>query len=414
MKKINLFFVALIVLILAACSGEGGTKEKEIDQDSLDYVQGVTDTEIKVGLTGPQTGPVAEYDKARKGVQAYFNYVNENGGVQGRQLKLIPYDDQYQPAKTVQGMQRLIEEDEVFGIVYPIGTANISASFDLLKKSKIPVVGLGTGGSKFIDPPVHNIFGIQYNYANEAKVFIDYIVNQLGAKNIAIAYQNDDFGKESFSGAKSVIEQMDGITIAKEVTFLATDKDFSTQVQHLSEANADAILVLATPGPSAALRRGMHNIDEMDTPFLVGITAGQDKNQFNLAGEEAWEGVITAVPMADYEKTEYPDIDKYIDQITKDYSAEDLGGLTSIGWGAAQVFVEGLERVEGELTWESYIQALDTLDDWKGSIFDAVTYSAKNRYGNTTLRMVEAKDGDLVPIGGPTYYNPETGEISTK
>jgi branched-chain amino acid transport system substrate-binding protein len=413
-KKNGLFIVLMFVLVLAACGDKEETNGTKTEGESSVNVQGVTDTEILVGMTGPQTGPVAEYDKVRKGVQSYFNYVNDNGGVKGKKLKLIAYDDQYQPAKTVQGMQRLIEEEKVFGIIFPIGTANVSAAQEMLIDSKIPVVGLGTGANKFISPVSSNIFGMQFNYSIEAKMLVNYMASQLGVKKLAIAYQNDDFGIESLNGAKSAIEEIDGIEISKEVSFLASDQDFSSQAQQLVQAKPDAILVLATPVPAASLRQEMHKLGATDIPYVVSVTGGQDKNQFNLAGKDVWEGVITAMPFESYEFSSAPDIDIYKEQITKDFSEDHLGALTQSAWGTAQVFVEALNRTEGELTWENYIKALETFDNYEGSIFDSVTYTPDQRYGNTTLQILEAKDGNLEPIGGPMHYEPETGEIEYK
>lgn len=411
MKKIHLLIMLMFILVLAACGGENNAEGAAANNKSQDYVQGVTDNEILIGVSGPQTGPVAEYDKVRRGVQAYVNYINENGGVKGKKLKLIAYDDQYQPAKTVQAMQRLIEEDKVFAILHPTGTASVSAAHDLFKDSGIPIVSIGSGADKFVVPPSPNMFGMQFNYPNEAKVLVNYAVDQLGAKNIAIAYQNDDFGMSSLDGARSAIEKLEGVEIVKEVSFLATDQDFSSQAQQLVQSKPDAILMLSTPVPAAALRQEMHKLNATDIPYVVTLTAGQDKNQFNLAGKDVWEGVITAMPFASYEYSDSPNIDQYVAQIKKDFTEDDLGALTQSAWGVGEVFVEGLNRVEGDLTWENYIKALETLENWEGSIYDSVTYTPENRYGNTTLRMVEAKNGELVPIGGPIRFNPETEEI---
>ena len=414
MNKFIAVLSIFVLLILSACGNEGANVaegSKTSSNKEPGYVQGVTDDEILVGITGPQTGPVAEYDKVRKGIQAHFDYVNENGGVKDRKLKLIAYDDQYQPAKTVQGIQRLVEEEKVFGIIFPIGTANFSAAEEVVRSSGVPVVGLGTGGGDFVDPPIPNVFGMQYNYANEAKVMIDYMEKELGAKNIAIAYQNDDFGLESLEGAKKAIEDSGSLKLVKEVSFLASDQDFSTQAQQLVQAKPDAILMLSTPVPAASLRQEMYKLKATDIPFFVTITGGQDKNQFNLAGKEAWEGVITAMPMKGYEYSDAEGIEEYKKFISEELSEKDLGGLTQSAWGTSQLFVEALNRVEGDLTWDKFIEALETFDNWDGSLYEAITYSPDNRYGNTTLQMLEAKGGELLPLGNPIYYNPESEEI---
>jgi branched-chain amino acid transport system substrate-binding protein len=417
-KLTSIFILILTFTLLVACgSQETGNKATKGTSDSKaekKLAQGVTDKEILVGHSGPQTGPVAEYDKVRKGVQAYFNYVNENGGVNGRKIKLIAYDDQYQPAKTLQGIQRLIEEDKVFSIIYPIGTANIAASLQLIQSSGIPVTGLGTGADKFVNPPIKNIFGGTFNYVIEAKVFLDYAVNKLNAKTIAIAYQNDDFGKQGLNAVKENIGKYKGVSIVKEVPFLATDKEFSSQAQQLKNAKADVIIMNSTPAPAAALRKEMHKIGESDTPFIVSQTAGADKNQFNLAGPEAWEGTISSVPYVGYEESDDPEVKKYVDQVTKDFGKETLGALSQGAWSTGMVYVEGLKRTGKDLTWDNFMKQMETLDNWDGSFNAGVTYTPKHRYGNTTLLLVQAKGGKLVPITKEIHYDPEKEEIIYK
>ncbi|MFC4798678.1 ABC transporter substrate-binding protein [Neobacillus sp. GCM10023253] len=416
MKKKLTSALALIltVILLVSCSAQTSKNQstKGDPKDGKKQAQGVTDKEIIVGLTGPQTGPVAEYDKVRRGVQAYFNYVNDNGGVNGRKLKLIAYDDQYQPAKTLQSIQRLIEQDKVFSIIYPIGTANIAASQQLLEKTGIPVTGLGTGADKFVNPPIKNVFGGTFNYVVEAKVFLDYSVNKLNAKKIAIAYQNDDFGKQGLEAIKKNIGKYPGVSIVKEVPFLATDKEFSSQAQQLKEAKADVIIMNTTPAPAAALRKEMHKIGASDTPFIVSQTGGADKNQFNLAGKDAWEGIISSLQYPNYEEQmDNPGVKKYVEYVTKDFGKESLGALSEGAWSTAQVYVEGLKRAGDDLSWENFIKKMETFDKWDGSFYPSVTYTAEHRYGNTSLFLVQAKAGDLVPVTGNIHYDPEKDKI---
>ena len=401
----------LIVLLLAACSGKEVGNVSEQVSNGQKVSQGITDTEIRVGITGPQTGPVAEYDKVRKGIQAHFNYINDNGGVNGRKLKLIAYDDQYQPAKAVQSTQRLIQEDKVFSIIEPVGTANITASLPLYKKSGIPVTGVGSGGDAFVNPPIKNMFISQFNYPIEAKIFLDYSVKKLYAKKIAIAYQNDDFGKQSLEALRKTIGKYKGAKIIKEVSFLPSDQDFSSQAQQLKQAKPDVIIMLSTPVPAASLRQEMNKINAKDIPYLVTSTGGMDKNQFNLAGKDVWEGTISAHSFKAPENSNHPEIDTYNEYMTKEFGEESIGALSQMAWAQAQIFVEALKRSDDDLTWENFINKMETFDNWTGSFYEAVTFSPKYHYGNTTLFMVEAKDGELKPISKNIHYDPDTEVI---
>ncbi|WP_216829839.1 ABC transporter substrate-binding protein [Alkalihalobacterium elongatum] len=420
-KSLILLFSLIFVLLLVACQepssspapadedqGEESQDQTQEESGEKNYAQGVTDDEILIGAIGPQTGPVAEYDKVRQGLQAYINYVNDNGGVNGRTFKLIPYDDQYQPAKTVQAAQRLIEQDQVFAIAIPLGTANVGAIQDTLTNSGIPVTGIQTGADKFVNPPIKNIFADTLNYTVEAKILLDYAVNELGAKKIALAYQNDDFGMQGSGTIKEEIGKYDA-EIVKEVKFLASDSDLSSQAQHLANSDADVIFMVSTPMPAASLRIEMDKIGATDIPYIVTNTGGGDKNQFNIAGKDIWEGTISTSKFASLESL--PEIEEYYEYITKDFGEAAIGALSQQGWGHGQVLIETFKRAGDNLTWENFIAQMETFDNWDGSIYAEVTYTPEHRYGTTTLYIIQAKDGELVPVSEAIYYDPETKEI---
>ncbi|WP_078428231.1 ABC transporter substrate-binding protein [Alkalihalobacterium alkalinitrilicum] len=420
MKKLGVFcFVLFFMLLLGACqepssspapSNEGQNENQNQEEtDEAAYAQGITDDEILIGLTGPQTGPVAEYDKIRQGLQAYFNYINDNGGVNGRTFKLIAYDDQYQPAKTVQATQRLVEQDKVFAVSLPLGTANVGAVQELLVSTGIPVTGIQTGADKFVNPPIKNFFGDTFNYVIEAKILLDYAVNELGAKKIAIAYQNDDFGLQGTGTIREEIENYDA-EIVREVTFLASDNDFSSQAQHLANSDADVIFMVSTPMPAASLRIEMNKIGASDIPYIVTNTGGGDENQFNIAGKDIWEGTISTSKYASLEGL--PEIEEYYEYITKDFGEAAIGALTQQSWAHGQVLVETFRRAGDNLTWENFIAQMESFDKWDGSLNAEVTYTPEHRYGITTLYIIQAQDGELVPVTGAIYYDPETKEIN--
>ncbi|OUM84622.1 MAG: hypothetical protein BAA01_05630 [Bacillus thermozeamaize] len=425
MRRKRLTFVGgvitlVLLLIITACGGnqpantspgnnqQGGDAGNQPKQQA----QGVTDSEILVGHIGPQTGPAAQYDLIRQGIQSYFNYVNENGGVNGRKLKLIAYDDQYQPSKTVPAAKRLVEEDKVFALVGNVCTPCNAAVKPYLVEKGIPVVAVSSGADQFVNPPVKNYFGYLMNYRMEAAIYVDYAVNKMGAKKVAIAYQNDDFGKEGLEGAKEAIKKYNGLEVVAEVPFLVTDADFSSQAQQLQKSKPDVILAFATPKPAASLRKEMHKINATNIPMIVCSVGANDTNLFKLAGEEIWEGVISSASMPMADDSDDPDMKLYKERFTKDFPNSTYNGNAQWGWVAAQIFVEGLKRAGDDLSWENYIKALETLDKWDGSLYPSVTYTPEYRYGLTSLFMTEAKDGKIVPITGIIHYDPATGKIT--
>lgn len=419
-KKSFFVFLIALILILAACSGEKSNSDNAIDNSkkeegsNTELAQGVTDDEILIGHLGPQTGPTAIYDLIRKGIESYFNYVNENGGVNGRKLKLIAYDDQYQPAKSVQLIKRLVDEDKVFAMTANVGTACNMAVKDYVIEKGIPIVFGGSGAKVFVDPPTPNFMGTDMlNYGIEAKVFLDYAVKKLDAKRIAFAYQNDDFGLEGYGVLKEAVKEYPDVEVVAEVNFLSSDTDFSSQAQKLKEAKPDTIINMSTPAPAANMKKAMHKIGLNDAAYIVSSVGANDNNLFNLAGKEVWEGTYTGAtyPMPEAAPDD-KEIQLYVERFSKDFPNDPVGGVSQLGWGAAQVLVEGIERAGDDLTWENFLKTFYTFDNWDGSIHAGVTFSEDNHYGLTSMFMTQAKDGMITPLSHQISFDPVTGEIS--
>lgn len=415
-KKYISYLAIIFVLILAACGGEQTSSNDSSngkDGDKVEFAQGVTDDEILIGLSAPQTGPLAVYDTFRKGMEAYFQYVNDNGGVHGRNLKLIAYDDQYQPAQAMQTAKRLIEDDKVFLVAGNMGSAALQATKDMYIKSGMPVVMPGSGITEFVDPPVKNWFGSSMlNYEVEAKILLHYAIEELGAKRIGIAYQNDDFGKTPLNAIKEAIENYPDAEIVAEVSYLPSDTDFSSQAQKLQDANPDTVFNLGVMSPAVNLKKAIYKIGMEDVNYFVTSVAGGDTNAFELAGKEIWEGTYSDGTMHPIDDLSNEKVKLFHDEFSKRNPNEPITGFTMSGWAVAQVVVEGLERTEGELTWEKYYEALETLDNWEGSIYNGITFSKDNHYGLNKVYITQARDGKIEPISDFISFDPTTGEIT--
>ena len=221
LKGRKLWFLTLLVgfmMVLAACTSSGGSDGGSSDGGNSNgsdssggsgEVPGVTDDEILVGHVSAQTGPQAIYGQLAQGIQAYFDYVNENGGVHGRQLKLIAYDGEYTPSVHLQQVQRLIEEDGVFAMVSNSCTPCNTAAQEYFNSLDRDIVALMTGsGAEHLVNPINDIYlgSSIANYRIETKVFYDFAVNELGAEKIAIVYQNDDYGLKTSMMLKSLLK----------------------------------------------------------------------------------------------------------------------------------------------------------------------------------------------------------------
>ncbi len=380
--------------------------------DDLDAPQGVTDTEIRIGHLGPQTGPVAAYDKIRMGIQSYFKHVNENGGVKGRKLRLIAYDDQYQPGRTVQLTKRLVDEDKVYAMLGNVCTPCNVATRRFNERSGIPMLMTSSGSKQFVDPPIANYMGSSLaNYEFEARVLTNYIATSLKAKRVVVAYQNDDYGSPLAEAAKEALKEYQDVELVGEVNCQAADADLSTQAQRIRQADPDAILAFSTPAPAAQLKKALYNIGLSEPAFLVSSVGGDSETMFDLAGKEVWNGTISSAVLPKPDQSDDESIKQYIEQFGKDYPKVALADWGQTGWAAAEVLVEALRRSE-TLSWDDFLSAFDSFDNWTGSMYAGVSFSEHNHYGLTSMFITEAKDGHIVPISKPITFDPVTGQIS--
>ncbi|MFC4024032.1 ABC transporter substrate-binding protein [Oceanobacillus longus] len=415
MKKISLLiFVSLLVFLLVACNESTNDDQLDVaNEDKLYVTRGVTDDKILIGNISPHTGPIAASGTARHGTEAYFNYINENGGVHGRELELISYDDQYIPSETVKVAPRLIEEDEVFLLLSNQGTANNFAVKDYYEENKVVSFLINTGAPAFTATNNPYWLGTGLTVYNiEAEILLDYAINEMGAKKIAVVYQNDDFGNVGFDAVKEAIGNYEEAEIVTEVPYVVGNEDFSSQAVRIQDSNPDAVLSFSLSGPTASLKKSMYDLG-VDVPFLVTGLGGNDTNQFELAGAEAWEGTISSTPY--FNPTSAPDdpqMKVYADQLAKDFPDLPIDGFAQSGWASAQVMVEALDRAGDDLTMEKFVEAVYTLEDWEDSMYASVSFSDENHYGLTSVYISEANDGKIEPITDKITYDPETGEIT--
>ncbi|WP_284037699.1 ABC transporter substrate-binding protein [Neobacillus sp. 114] len=413
-KGFTLFIAFMMVFLLAACNGEKTSSNNTTGgKDSNELAQGVTKNEIMVGHSAPQTGPVAVYDTFRKGMDTYFQYINENGGVNGRKIKLIAYDDQYQPTKASQNAKKLVEEDKVFAVIGNQGSAANLAAKDYYINKGIPVILPGTGLKGFVDPPVKNWMGAtMMNYEVEAQIMLNYAVNELGAKKIAIAYQNDDFGKAPYNKIKEIIKTYPGVELVAEVTYLPADTEFSAQAQKLQQAKPDTIFNFGVMSPVVNLKKAMYKIGLDKTNYIVSSIAGGDTHAFQLAGGDVWERTYSGGILISLDDENNEKIKLFKERFKKSYPNEQATNFVESGWSAAQVFVEALKISGDNLTWDNFLKSFNTFDNWDGSMYAGVSFSENNHYGITKMYMTKAENGKIVQISDSIEFEPETGKIS--
>src|SRR6478672_10649648 len=227
--------VAAITLALAAAPASAQKR----------YGPGVTDTEIKIGTTTPYSGPASAYSAGAVSATAYFQMINEQGGVNGRKINYISLDDAYSPPKTVEQIRRLIESDEVAFLLNPVGTATNMAVFKYINQKGVPHLFIGTGATVFNDPE-HYPWTMSWtpHYASEGEIYARYILSTKPDAKIGILSQNDDLGRDYLLGFKRGLGDRASAMIVSSQTYNTSDPTIDSQVVTLKASGADVFFIV--------------------------------------------------------------------------------------------------------------------------------------------------------------------------
>jgi len=262
-------------------------------------MRGVTATEIRIGQTMPYSGPVSAFGALGKGEVGYFRMLNERGGINGRNIKLISLDDSYAPPKTVEQTRRLVESDEVALIFSPIGTAHNTAIAKYLQGKNIPQLFVGSGASKFADIAQYPqaTLGVQAPFRYEARLYARYALAKNPNATFAVISQNDDFGRDYLSGLKDVLgEKYDALVTA--ATYEIQDPTIDSQIVKLKASGADVFVIAATPKFAAQSIRKAHEIGWRPMTFLSNVAVWVS-TVMEPAGLEAGTGILSTAYVKD-------------------------------------------------------------------------------------------------------------------
>jgi len=326
--------------------------------------EGVTDTEIHIGQWGPQTGPAAPWGSVARGTDAYFKMINAEGGIHGRKLIHHMFDDSYNPAKTKAGVKELQEGIGMFAWVSGVGTACGLSVVDYLMQRKIPWVGPSAGSLHWINPPREYLFAVYPLYYIEAKALTRYAAEKLGKKRIAIAYQNDDYGKNGVKGVAEVLEKL-GMELVAKVPVEKADMDMKPHVMQLKKAKADAVLLWVTP--THAVRIVGTSRAMQFTPQWLSTSTCSDFPLMYKISKGLWEGVIAAT-FGELPDADCPLLQKYKKDAYGKFAAknERWGLFFYAGILFSEPLVEGIKRCGKDLTRERLVREMEKIKDFKG------------------------------------------------
>jgi branched-chain amino acid transport system substrate-binding protein len=354
--------------LLSAATATGAIAQKAYDT-------GASDTEIKIGNIMPYSGPASAYSVIGKTYSAYFKMVNEQGGINGRKVNFISYDDGYSPPKTVEQTRKLVENDEVLLMFGILGTPGNSAIHKYLNTKKIPHLFLATGASKWGDPK-NFPWTIAFipNYQNEARIYAQYILKNHPNAKIGVLYQNDDFGKDYLTGLRDGLGAKASM-IVSEAPFEVTAPTVDSQIVQIKSANADVLLTIATPKFAAQSIRKVAELGWKPVHIVTNVSTSVN-GVIKPAGFENAQGVLSAFYLKDANDAQWkndPGMNEWSGFMDKYFPDGDKNdGFTVYGYTVGKTMVEVLKKCGDNLTRENVLKQATNLDIKVGPLLPGI------------------------------------------
>ena len=329
------------------------------------YDTGATDTEIKIGQTVPFSGPASAYATIGKAQAAYFRMINEQGGINGRKINLIQYDDAYSPPKAVEQVRKLVESDEVLLTFQIIGTPSNAAVQKYLNSKKVPQLFAATGASKFTDPKNFPwTMGFNPNYFVEGRIYGQYILKSYPNAKVGILYQNDDLGKDYLNGIKAGLGDKAATMIVAEASYEVSDPTIDSQILKLKAAGTDLFFSASTPKFAAQAIKKNFELD-WHPVHILDINATSVGATMQPAGLEASKGVISVTYGKDPGDPTWKDdagMKKFFDFMAKYYPEGDKNSsFNTYGYSTSQMLVQVLKQCGDDLTRENVMKQATSL-----------------------------------------------------
>jgi branched-chain amino acid transport system substrate-binding protein len=344
-------FSAGVVVLIATCSVALAQKKYDV---------GASDTEIKIGNIMPYSGPASAYGVIGKTEAAYFNKINAEGGINGRKINFISYDDAYSPPKTVEQARKLVESDEVLLIFQSLGTPSNTAIQKYMNAKKVPQLFVATGATKWNDPKQFPwTMGWQPNYQSETRIYAKIILKQNPGAKIAVLYQNDDFGKDYLKGLKDGLGTKAASMIVAEESYELSEPTIESQIVKLRAADADVFINISTPKFAAQAIRKIAEIGWKPTQYLVNVSLSVG-SVIKPAGMENAQGIISSGYVKDPTDPQWKDdegmknwnafLDKYFPEANRSDAS------VVYGYTVAQTMVQVLKQCGDNLTRENVMK----------------------------------------------------------
>jgi branched-chain amino acid transport system substrate-binding protein len=372
------------------------------------YDPGASDTEIKIGQTMPYSGPASAYGTIGKLEAAYFKRLNEQGGIGGRKINFISYDDGYSPPKTVEMIRKLVEQDEVLFTINTLGTPSNTAIHKYMNTKKIPHLFVATGATKWNDPKNFPwTMGFNPSYQAEAKLYAaDVLKNHPNAK-IAVLYQNDDYGKDYLKGFVDGLGDKAKSMIVAQATYEVTDPTVDSQIVTLRGSGADTFFNITTPKFAAQAIRKVADIGWKPVHYLNQVSASVG-SVLTPAGLDKSQGLISMRYIKDPTDPRWvndPTMKEYFEFMKKYYPDGDVNDASNTyAYAVSQLTVQLLKQCGDNLTRENVMKQAENIKNFQIPMAEpgvVANTSPTDHEPFHTMQLVTFKGKSWVGEGSP-------------
>ncbi len=330
------------------------------------YDDGASDTEIRIGNTNPYSGPASAYGQIGKGIEAYFKMINDKGGINGRKVNFISYDDGYAPPKALEMVRKLVEEDKVLIVFQVLGTPPNTAIHKYMNQKKVPQLFVASGASVWGKPKEFPwTMGWAPDYQTEGAIYAKHILANVKDPKIAVLMQNDDYGKDYFNGFKAGLGK-DADKIVQVATYEVADPTVDSQIIALKNSGANAFFNITTPKFAAQAIKKAAEIGWKPAHYLNNVSSSVGA-VMRPAGFENGQGILTAVYVKDPTDPQFakdPDMIAWNEFMDKYYAAGDKKSLyPALAYAVSSTLLEVLKRAGDNLTRENVMKQAASLKD---------------------------------------------------
>jgi branched-chain amino acid transport system substrate-binding protein len=343
------------------------------------YDPGASDKEIRIGNTNPYSGPASAYGTIGKSITAYFKMVNEQGGINGRRVNFISYDDGYSPPRTVEMARKLVEQDEVLFVFQTLGTPSNTAIHKYMNMKKVPQMHVATGATKWNDPKNHPwTMGWQPNYQSEARAYAQHILRTKPDAKIGVLYQNDDYGKDYLKGFHDGLGAKKSM-IVKEVSYEVADPTVDSQIVQLQQSGADVFFNITTPKFAAQAIRKAYDIGWKPVHYLNNVSNSVG-SVLTPAGLDKAVGIISSAYLKDATDSKWAN-DKAIAEwrqfMNKYYPDGNQADVFNVyGYTVAMTIAQVLKQCGDNLTRENVMRQAANLKGYRAeTLLPGITIS---------------------------------------